>query len=485
MNKERYDSWRSVVPTLGGVLERMNEKTLIAVGALPYQWIPLGAFVDNLNIYCVKNVAEVELLRNYATITCLEEFAPKVGARVQATNYLLGNYVFQGFLNSRKYPFRLMLRQTNAAIMRVLEAKGWDWVGNKPDSFEKVLVKAGFRDLLKQLELPHLEDWRLSREEFLQLTFEGVYAHWNSSVVIQRADVEVGGVDGTFFIHSAADWQAAYKILEADTRYTQIQISPFIQGHALSMLGCVTHMGVLTSALQLQLIDVPEALGTAPATGTFMGHDWGFRSWSDETEKTAQVIVEQVGAHLAALGYKGVFGIDFMYDTASQRLYPIECNPRPTGAMPVISLMTMRQGQVPPLEFFHLMTQLGLYEFFYFDQVNEALKLREPVAHLAISPRGITSMPLTLRPGIYSYQERTRRLHFERPGALIAELQSPEEFIIIDSIPRIGQPISQNVPRLFKFIFNRSIAQASNIIDEPAQALVSALVSKLRQESPA
>lgn len=481
MNKDLYQAWQKVVPALRRVLEQMDDKTLIAVGALPYQWIPLSQFLQHAHVYCVKNVADVALLRDYMPVTCLEEFNPKVGAKVQSTSYLLGNYLFQGFLKSRKFPFRLLLRQTTPPIVKTITNNHWEWVGNNPDSFSDVLLKAGFRDLLKKLNLPHLEEWRLPREEFLQQTFASLTAHWNSSVVIQRADVEVGGVDGTFFIHTEQNWHAAYQVLSKDERYKMVQISPFVKGHALSMLGCVTHMGTLSSPLQLQLIDVPEALGGAPATGTFMGHDWGYTSWPAETQTMAQQVVEAIGKHLVERGYRGIFGIDFMYDVRSSRLYPIECNPRPTGALPVFSLMTLRAGRVPPLEFFHLMTHLGIYEFFDFEQTNAALKTVRPVAHLSLSPRGIETMPLQLRPGIYTYQAGARRLHFERPGVLLSEMSSPEEFILIDSIPIKGAAISQSVPRLFKIIFNRSVAESSSQIDEHAAELVAALASAVRQ----
>ena len=39
-----------------------------------------------------------------------------------------------------------------------------------------------------------------------------------------------------------------------------------------------------------------------------------------------------IAEHLASLGYRGLLGIDFLIDEWQQRVYPIEINPRFTGA---------------------------------------------------------------------------------------------------------------------------------------------------------
>jgi hypothetical protein len=247
------------------------------------------------------------------------------------------------------------------------------------------------------------------------------------------------------------------------------------------MLGCVTHLGILTSALQLQLVDVPETMPGMSPSGSFNGHDWGFTDWPEDTEKQAQKIIEAVGQHLAQKGYKGIFGLDFMYDKSSQQIIPIECNPRPTGALPVQSLMIIKQGQVPPLDFFHLMSHLNIRENFDFNAINQALKQRSPLAHLSLNPTGVYSMKLNLKAGIYSYNPTQNRLHYRRPGAFPWEIHQPDEFIIIDSVARPNQTILQTVPRFFKIIFPRSIATSSNTIQPDIGQLVSALGTALRR----
>ena len=480
MQRNRFEAWRRFVPNLGEVLRRMEEKTTIAVGVAPYPRIMPALFLDHYAIYCVKDAVDIDLLRKYTTIFCLEEKYPKVAEKVHSTGYLLNNFAFQAFLRSRRYPYRLMFYQTTPKIVQTLEEQGIEWIGNQPESFGGVLLKGDFRDLVKSRDLPSIPDWRVGREEFLKKSFTDLWGHWGRAMVVQRADFDVAGEMGTFFIRSEHDWRAMHDALSEDERYHFVTMSPFIDGYSLSMLGCITAKGVLTTTLQLQLIDVPESLHGQMPTGVFLGHDWAYRPWSLDTERTAQRVVESIGAYLSERGFKGIFGIDFLYDTATQEIFPIECNPRFTGALPVYSLMIAEQG-VPTIEFFHILSHLNIRVDFNFDAVNAAFKKRVPLAHISLTPKGVQEMTIPLAAGIYSYDRKERSLRYERPGAFYEEFKSLDEFMIIDSLPRMGGRIIQNVPRLCKLIFPRGIARSSFAVEPDVGELITVLSDGLRK----
>ncbi len=484
MDVNFFHAWQKYVPNLGEALRRMEEKTIIAVGVAPYPRIMPSLFLDRYAIYCVKDAVDIDLLRNYTTIFCLEEKHPKIAEKVHATGYLLRNFAFQAFLKSRRYPYRLMFYQTTPKIVQALGEQGIEWIGNQPESFAGVVLKGDFRDLVKKRGLPSIPDWRLPREEFLKKSFADLWAHWERPFVIQRADFDVAGELGTFFIRSERDWTAMRDILSKDERYHFVTMSPFIEGHSLSMLGCITAHGVLSSTLQLQLIDVPESLHGQMPTGVFLGHDWAFRSWPDGVESVAQKVVESIGSYLAERGFKGIFGIDFLYDTRTQEIFPIECNPRFTGALPVYSLMIAQQ-KIPTIEFFHILSHLDIESDFDFVAVNAAFKKRLPLAHLSLTPKGITEMKLPLAAGIYSYERQDRTLRYERPGAFYHEFKNKNEFMIIDSLPRMGGRIIQNVPRLCKLIFPRGIARSSFEVESDVGELMTILSDGLRKDQPA
>ncbi len=464
LRNEWRAEWQRVVPQLDVALERMNAQPIVAVGITPFPRIMPALFLDRYSIFCVRDTTDVDVLSQHATIYCLEQHRPEVAARVQSTTYLLSHHVFQTYLRSLKQPARIMLNLTTAPIVRKMDELNMQWIGNRVETYRDVEVKKTFRALVEQLGLPHLPYWHIPRTQFLKLAFEELNAHWGKTVVAQRADSNVTGEEPrTFFLHTHEEWKRVYALFAHDDRFDTVQLSPFIDGYSVSMLGCITAQGVLTSGLQLELVDIPEVKRGSPASGSWLGHDWGFHPWSERVEEQAQHIVETVGSHMARQGYKGVFGIDMVIEKETDNIYPVECNPRFTGAQPTMSLMQIHHHRVPPFEFFHLMSHLGVEVEFNFDVVNRAYKQHVPLSHLCIETKGIEVMRLPLSAGVYSYSHDTGELTFRRPQPFLWDIEDPSnEFLLIDSVPRQGYHIHQGVQRLMKFIFPRSISDGSS-----------------------
>jgi len=465
--------WAQLIPNIQNIIAQMELIPILSVGITPYTRIVPAFFLKNYSIYTVKRSSDVDAMEKVLKMYVLEDKFPDVAARVHGTGYLIGNHIFQAFVKSRKPAVKLLFYTMTEKIVGDLDRLGISWIGNHPSVFEEVMLKGSFRSLVKQLGLPSLPSVEYAREDFLTKPFEELSKTIGGSFVVQRADKEVGGNEGTFFIHNTSDFQRCIKILDSDTSFARVVVTRFIEGWSTSMLGCVMPEGVLSGPLQLQLIDVPQALHGVAPTGVFFGNDLGFRQWSDETEATAQTIVETIGEHLRAKGYKGIFGIDMLYDTKTGEIFPNECNPRFTGSLVLHSLMMLQQ-ETPPLEFFHLMAHLGISSAdLDFANINAALKTRTPCAHIAFSPRGITSMELPLPAGVYRYDATASEpLTYQGPGTSLADLKNENDFMLIDTVPSLGASIEQNVPRLFKFIFRRSIAKSSYEIDETAGYLV-------------
>jgi biotin carboxylase len=347
-----------------------------------------------------------------------------------------------------KHTPKLMFYTMTKKIVEDLDKLQMSYIGNNPKTFEDVMYKQHFKALVKKLGLPVLPTQTYLREAFLDASYEQLQSEIGSAFVVQRGDKETGGNEGTFFIHGRADFDRCRDILTEDKSFSTIVCARFVKGHSTSMLGCV----------------MPKA------------------------EAEAQHVVEEIGEYLRTQGYKGIFGIDFLYDKETQEIFASECNPRFTGSLVLYSLMLLEAG-VPPMEFFHLLAHLNIDAQIDFDAVNKALKTRLPCAHIAFSPRGITSMEIELPAGVYECQPGAEEtLRYVRPGISLADVRNPGEFLLVDTVPALHGPIEQQVPRLFKFIFPRSIAQSSYKIDKSAGLLVSvfadALLSAAQKKKP-
>ncbi|MBI2098622.1 MAG: hypothetical protein HYT49_03135 [Candidatus Wildermuthbacteria bacterium] len=460
----------------------MQEKTIIGFGLVPYPRIVPALFLQNYVVYAVKDTADLDVLRPHAKIFCLEEKFPKAAAKIHAASYLLGNYAFHAFLKSRRQPFHLLMHRTTEPIIQKLEEHKLDWLGNRPESFQGVWLKTDFYKVLHAAQLPYIETVRLGREEIAGKTFSEFNVKWQQPMVAYRVFPQTGMEQSPFILLDEDDWEDMRQTLSLDEKYSEIQISPIVRGISLSMVGCVTHLGVLTSPLQLQFHNVPEVLhGEDPSRLSF-GQDFGFCSWDDHIEKKAQEITEKVGEFLSTKGFHGIFGVDFLYNTEQQKIFATECMPQFTEDLHIYSLMTMAHNNVPPLEFFHIMATLGLKEKFDFAKANAQLKKRFPASHIFLLQKGIETMPIPLRAGVYSFSPENRGLTYLREGAFPWDLKNESEFLMLDSMPRYQQKVIDNVPSLFKLIFPRSIAESSSKVKPDVGELIAMLSQALREE---
>ncbi|HEY6018710.1 MAG TPA: hypothetical protein VIY48_02115 [Candidatus Paceibacterota bacterium] len=472
--------WARLIPNIQDIVRQMELTPILSVGITPYTRIIPAFFLKNYSIYTVKRSSDVADMEKVLRMYVLEDKFPDIATRVHGTGYLIGNHTFQAFVKSRRPAAKLMFYTMTDKIVNDLDRLKISWIGNHPSMFEDVMLKGSFRALVKDLGLPTLPSVEYTRDELFASTYADVSRVLGGSFVVQRADKEVGGNEGTFFIHTDADFDHCLAALTPDTSFTRVVVTRFIKGWSTSMLGCVMQDGVLSGPLQLQLIDVPQSLHGVAPNGIFFGNDLGFNEWSEETESVAQTIVERIGEHLRASGYRGIFGIDMLYDTETGEIFPNECNPRFTGSLVLHSLMMLEQ-KTPPLEFFHLMAHLGISTAgLDYAKINEALKTRTPCAHIAFSPKGITSMQLPLPAGVYNFNPTSNEpLTYKGPGVSLADLRDEGDFMLIDTVPSLGASIEQQVPRLFKFIFPRSIAKSSYEIDDTAGYLVERFAAEL------
>ena len=463
--------WRHLIPDIDSVMEAMERVPIISIGITPYSRIIPAFFLKTYSIYVTQRSSDVDVMERSMQMHVLEDRDPKLAARVHSTGYLLNSYAFKNFLKSRRGPQVLMLNTVNEKSIQSAEDLGCAWIGNPASATARVTLKGDFRALVRERGLPSLPSRTCSKSDFFSETFDSLSTENEGAFVLQRADKEVGGNEGTFYIRTQEDFDHASDVFSKDDSFVSVLVTPFIEGYSASMLGCVLPEGILTGPLQLQLIDIPESLHGVKGDGMFFGNDLGFAPWGEHIETQAERVTESIGEFLRDQGYKGIFGIDFLYDSARGAIYPNECNPRFTGSLGLYSLMLLEK-QVPPLEFFHLMAHLNIPATFDLKEVNASLKVRRACSHIAFSPKGITSMELPFLAGVYSYDPEVPSLAYKGPGTSLADIHSDDEFLLIDTVPKVGSTIEQNAVRLFKFIFPRSIAISSYEVDETASFLL-------------
>jgi hypothetical protein len=457
---EKKHNWYKYILNLDFIQSEISKKTIISLGIIPYSRIVLSLIFKKHIIFCAKYCKDIVLIRKFANVICVEERFPKIAKKIQTTGYLFKNFTFQNYLKRINGQYVILFYHVSDFIYETLKQNNISYVGNRPNSQKNVLLKSDFRILLRELDLPHLHSVQIKREEFIESSFDNIFKIFNSSFVCQRGDLDRGGEIATFFINNAHEFDSLINIFREDKSFSIVEVSQFVKGDSLSMIGCVTRDGVLTGSLQTQLIDIKESLHGYNGKGVFVGHDFGLRNWTSEAEDDAIKVTKSIGLYMQKNGYSGVFGVDFIYDQDRQKVYPLECNPRYTGSFPMVSLLHISHD-LPPLDFIDLIESFGLDVKLDFEKLDNDYKIRSNFSHVLISGRGIEKMPVDLQIGIYTYNEDKDEIIFERSALLPWEIKNLDEFLVVDSIFNQGADIGQGAVKLMKIIFPLSISESS------------------------
>jgi hypothetical protein len=195
----------------------------------------------------------------------------------------------------------------------------------------------------------------------------------------------------------------------------------------------VTRHGTLVSALQRQLLDLPYCRNFAE-NGVFCGHAWGVSPWSEVAQKSAFEQASKIGDFLGNLGYKGILGIDFIVQ--EEKVYPIEINPRLTGALPMLSLLHLQSGTIP-LEAFHMLEFLDIPYRIDRNALNSRYAQTVQGSHLLIfRPQGLSRGSASLKPGLYEHEPKSGKFHFLKETLSYGDMESEKQFILLDG-PRV------------------------------------------------
>jgi len=145
---------------------------------------------------------------------------------------------------------------------------------------------------------------------------------------------------------------------------------------------------------------------------------------------------ERIGQWLVSLGYRGLFGLDFVFDPATWKAFAVDLNPRWQGSTALLTQAEWRAGRLP-LAAAELAYRLGVLEEAEIRKRQEAFF--QPVRAAQMSLRwhrpGWWKVTGELEPGVYSVRPQVRYL---RPGASLYDCGAPEEILVTGGAPRRG-----------------------------------------------
>jgi hypothetical protein len=340
----------------------LHEGSFSGVGITAYSRIIPASFLQPYHIIALRKTRDLPLLKEQTEIFCLEE---EMGQFVEEEGFnsfhLLSHPSIKKFIQGMPEPRYLLLYQSYPQLEELARREGWILIANPASLRMRMAERAFFHKMADKLRLN-----RIPGDIYpLNHITSRDYNYWSRTIdpkfVVQFPEIRAGGGKGTFFIKSITDYQRLRDALRGGTwrgvRVKSIAIRKFVDGVPASLALCLTRHGILFSGLQRQLIDLPYCDGLLES-GIFCGHSWGEAPWTNQMQEEALRQARLIGAYLAGLGYKGILGIDFLISQDKRQIYPLECNPRFTGAFPMLSQLHLSQDVIP-MDVFHMLEFLG------------------------------------------------------------------------------------------------------------------------------
>jgi len=288
--------------------------------------------------------------------------------------------------------------------------------------------KANFFKGLDQLGLRRLQGrWLRVR----QSRFGEIRSEFGSRFVLQGPRGFTGS--GTAIVDSERDYAAAGQRFED----TEVWAAPYIGPLSLNINAFAMASRAAVAYPSVQLVGL-EMLGARP--GMYCGNDFTSTALLPMSiVENAQEQTERIGSWLASLGYRGIYGVDFLIEPTTQHLYPVDLNPRWQGSTVLETQAMLRAGRLPlaAAEIAYQTGMLGESEVVpYLEAFRYPLQGSQLLPY-AREPKAV-EMHRKVFPGIYASQQE---LHFLRDGLELQDCSEREELLIGGGIVRAGTRI--------------------------------------------
>jgi hypothetical protein len=470
-----------------GDLISLDNWKIFGIGGLPSTRSELYSFIPGFELICSNASGELESVREKCKVSVfdLEKMPKSKKPEDILADRKVMEYVEKTGAGKN---IAIYIMKPSEAVENICVLKNWKLIANKADLFKEVDGRIFFNSILEKIGVEKKVKTLTLGE--LRVQKENVFDEFEDKIVVQSL-LGAGGGSGTFFARkdkigvTIDEISKKLEILGGDED-SLLVITEFIDGYDLGIMVCVTRdNGILVSSPRFQLISVKEAVeGKDNKEGVFCGHNWSLSNQLDQNVVSeTRELAKKIGLELKRTGFLGIFGVDFMLDKATNKVTPIEVNPRLLGSFPVEIEIQQAVGEVP-LVAFHLLELLGVdYKIEKEDIFYKKTNIREG-SHLYIfNPwKKDVVFKEALKGGVYCIEGV--ELKFLRKGFSVSDIHDLEkEFILTSGVPVIGRRCKKN-KQLLRIVWRRSIqVGAGKEIDDKARNIVNIVKKELKKIS--
>ena len=381
----------------------------------PLRGIGLEKVLPDYHLVCLDDSLLVDLLiQKGIKVFSLEKTLGGKNAVYRNTGKILEHPVVQEYIqrHSQGRQANILYFKPSVKIDLICRKNGWQLLGNSENLNQQFEDKVAFYQMCRTAGLPVPPgEIKLLRD----CLYQELASRYGERLVVQFGRGWAGRT--TYFI----DGEQGLAALQKNFPQKEVRITTFIQGKTVLNNDCVTQKEILFSPPAIQ-ITAPEGFTTK------IGGTCG-RQWPAGINPQVQSQIDQytriVGKMMRQAGYRGFFGLDFLVESKTNKVYLSENNARLTASVPLYTKMELQKGETPLL-LFHLAEFLG--------KELETVRGHLGSIHGAeLIIRNNQSNPVEIQKtfpmGIYTLKEEN--LVFARIGYSFEDINDNNEFLII------------------------------------------------------
>ncbi len=274
-----------------------------------------------------------------------------------------------------------------------------------------------------------------------------------------------------------------YAVVKEKYPDDSIVIREYIEGFSLNINAVIVSADpdprVLCSFPSVQITGIPECSSFASA---FCGNDYSAaKKLNDGIIKQVKECTEKVGLWMAAAGYRGIFGMDFIVGDGI--VYPAEINPRFQNSTSLHTILCACSGYSEKALFLFQIAEFlqskdkhmrKYLDDFSDDDLMQTLDGAQLILHNRPEQAVVTE---NLIPGVYRGGET---LKFVESEAVFKEHHTENDLLVTCGIPGRGTIVAGNAP-ICKLQTRKSILDVDNLtsLTTEGKELTSLIYDKL------
>jgi hypothetical protein len=382
-------------------------------------------------LMCLQGSPAIEVLRARGIeVFCLTEHAPPEEVAGKSSLDLLQHPATRAFAQTTD-PLALMVFKPNERLVAAAEGLGALLIGGDPRAARRAENKIAFMEMATQagISVPRWE----ARPCDETMVFAELADQFGEPFVVQGARGNAGR--RTYLVETDADLAQA----RAREDGKVVRIAAYARGVPFTATG-LSGSEAVHNALWGWIEPCRQVTGVDWLTGDALGscgNVWGDGA-IDGCAAQAGKAVAAIAGQLAASGYAGMFGVDFVCADDAPRV--IEVNPRMVASIPIATQMAIAAERAPLL-----MLQLlqGLGDMAALGGWAEGLSASQLIIHALAGDAldGVQSGVYQLTPGASP--------QYLREGCWLTDLQSDDEALLLTRSADEPRTAGKEVARIY------------------------------------